>query len=160
MSLTPEGAWAELIRGERLRSTEALRLVSMPMWELQVHETNIADYSTFAKAEAADFPPRALIDEDYKRCKAEATRLRELGYHGVLAPSAALPGAVNLTLFGRRLAVPWGYPTAARMASFIPAKQLAVGRPPDGLLPMVCHSGERHSGLTEYLRESRALRGS
>jgi RES domain-containing protein len=160
MSLTPEGAWAELIRSERLLTSEELRFVSMPMWELHVHETNIADYSTFEKAEAAGFPPRTLVDEDYERCKAEAERLRKLGYRGVLAPSAALPGAVNLTLFGRRLAVPWEYPASARMASFIPAKQLAVGRPPDGLLPLVCHRDENHSGLAAYLRlrEAGALR--
>ena len=109
-SLTPEGAWAELIRAERLLSTDELRLVSMPMWVLSVHETNLADYSTFEKAQTAGFPPEALVSEDYERCQAEGDRLREMGFRGVMAPSAALPGAVNLTLFGRRLSVRWEYP--------------------------------------------------
>jgi hypothetical protein len=150
-SLTPEGSWAELIRGERLRSTDDLRTVSMTMWVLRVRETRLADYSTFERAHDAGFPPEALVDEDYERCQAEAERLRAHDFRGVLAPSAALPGAVNLTLFGRRLAVPWDYPERALMASFVAAKRLAVGRPPDELLPLVRQLGEPHSLLGEYV---------
>lgn len=156
VSLSPEGSWAELIRAERLLSSDDLRLVSMPLWVLKIHETNLADYSTFEKADDAGFPAEALVSEDYERCQIEATRLRGLGFRGVLAPSAALPGAVNLTLFGRRLAVPWDYPETALMASFIPAKQLAVGRPPDELLPLVRQRGERHRLLDEYLKARRS----
>lgn len=153
-SLSPDGSWAELIRSERLFTPDDLRLVSMPMWVLKVHETNLADYSTLEKADDAGFSAEALVSEDYERCQIEATRLRGLGFRGVLAPSAALPGAVNLTLFGRRLAVPWDYPETALMASFIPAKRLAVGRPPDELLPLVRQRGERHRALDEYLKAS------
>jgi hypothetical protein len=159
-SLTPEGSWAELIRAERLLSTDELRLVSMTMWALQIHETNLADYSTFEKAYDAGFPPEALVDEDYERCQVEAERLRGQGFRGVLAPSAALPGAANLTLFGRRLAVPWDYPQASLMASFVPAKKLAVGRPPDELLPLVRQRGERHSLLESYRHAVRASRAA
>lgn len=142
MSLSPEGSWAELIRAERLRTPRELSLVSMPMWMLKVRETNLADYSTFERARAAGFPPQALVAEDYERCEAEADRLRENGFRGVLAPSAALPGTVNLTLFGRRLMVPWDYSQERLMASFVRAKRLVVGRPPDELLPLVRHRGE------------------
>lgn len=155
-SLSPEGSWAELIRGERLRTSEDLSLVSMPMWVLRVRETNLADYSTFAKAQAAGFPPRALVDEDYGRCELEADRLRENGFRGVLAPSAALPGAVNLTLFGRRLMVPWDYPEDRLMASFVRAKRLVVGRPPEELLSMVRHRGEPHGLLKDHLATVRS----
>lgn len=150
LSLTTDGSWAELIRAEELRSTEELRLVSMPMWVLRVRETKIADYSTFEKAEAAGFPPEALVDEDYTRSQAEADRLRTAGFRGVLAPSAALPGAVNLTLFGSRLSVEWDFPEPSLLASFVPSKQLAVGRPPDELLAQVRHRGAPHSGLLSY----------
>lgn len=150
LSLTSEGSWAELIRSERLLTLEDLRLVSMPMWVLRVRETNIADYSTFELAEAAGFPPDALVSEDYQRCQAEAQRLRDEGFRGVLAPSAALPGSVNLTLFGRRLAVSWNHPETTLMASFVRAKQLAVGRPPDELLQAVRHRGEAHAGLAAH----------
>jgi hypothetical protein len=156
MSLSPDGSWAELIRSERLRTTDELSLVSMPMWVLRVCETNLADYSTFEKARAAGFPPQALVDEDYERCEAEADRLREGGFRGVLTPSAALPGAVNLTLFGRRLMVPWDYPEDRLMASFVRAKRLVVGRPPDELLPTVRHRGDQHSLLKDHLNATRS----
>jgi len=151
LSLTTDGSWAELIRSERLLTEADLRLVSMPVWVLQIRETKLADYSTFEKAQDAGFPPDALVSEDYERCQAEAERLRGRGFRGVLAPSAALPGAVNLTLFGRRLAVPWDYPETALMASFVRAKRLAVGRPPDELLPLVRQRGEPHVLLNEHL---------
>jgi RES domain-containing protein len=154
LSLTPEGSWAELIRAERLRTAADLHLVSMPLWVLRIRETNLADYSTFELAEAAGFPPAALVSEDYERCEAEAERLRRQGFRGVLAPSAALPGAVNLTLFGRRLAVPWDYPESGLMASFVRSKQLAVGRPPEELLPLVRQQGEPHSLLQSHLAGS------
>lgn len=150
LSLSTDGSWAELIRSERLLSTADLRLASMPMWILRVRETNLADYSTFEKAQAAGFPPEALVSDDYERCQAEAQRLRRAGFRGVLAPSAALPGSVNLTLFGRRLAVAWDHPEATLMASFVRVKRLAVGRPPDELLPAVRHHGQPHAGLVGH----------
>ena len=159
MSLSPEGSWAELIRAERLRTVDELSLVSMPMWVLRVRETNLADYSTFEKAQAAGFPPQALVDDDYERCEVEADRLREDGFRGVLAPSAALPGAVNLTLFGRRLMVPWDYTEDRLMASFVRAKRLVVGRPPDELLPMVRQRGESYSLLKGHLTAARPCAG-
>ncbi|HXE44853.1 MAG TPA: RES family NAD+ phosphorylase [Conexibacter sp.] len=156
LSLTPEGAWAELIRTEDLTSVVAVRLVSMPLWALQVRETRVADYATFEKAEAAGFPPEALVDEDHERCRAEGTRLRARGFRGVLAPSAALPGAVNLTLFGARLAVEWNCDEDRRLAAFVPARQLAVGHPPDDLFALVRQRTAPHAGLADYRRRRRS----
>jgi hypothetical protein len=150
LSLSPEGAWAELIRTEDLRSVAEVREVSMPLWALHLRETRVADYATFEKAEAAGFPPDALVDEDHERCRAEGTRLREHGFGGVLAPSAALPNAVNLTLFGARLAVEWDCDEDRRLASFVPIRQLAVGRPPDDLLPLVRQHGTPHARLAAF----------
>jgi hypothetical protein len=157
LSLSSDGAWAELIRTEDLRSAADVRLVSMPLWVLQVHETRIADYGTFEKAETAGFPPAALVDKDHERCRAEGTRLREHGFRGVVAPSAALPGAVNLTLFGARLGVEWGCSEDRRLASFVPVRQLAVGHPPDDLLARVRQHGAPHEGLAAY-RAQRSAR--
>jgi hypothetical protein len=149
-SLSPEGAWAELIRAGDLTSVADVRLVSMPLWALHVRETHVADYGTFEKADAAGFPPEALVEEDHERCRAEGTRLRENGFRGVLAASAALPGAVNLTLFGARLAVEWECEEDRRLASFVPVRQLAVGHPPDDLLPRVRQHGTPHAGLAAF----------
>lgn len=154
-SLSADGAWAELIRAQDLASEADVVCVRMPLWILCLHETHVADYSTFELAEAAGFPPDALVDDDHERCRAEGTRLREHGFRGVLAPSAALPGAVCLTLFGARLAVEWDCPQERRLASFVPARQIAVGRPPDDLLVRVRQRGVPHEGLAAYRAKSR-----
>src|SRR4051794_26900406 len=105
LSLSSDGAWAELVRWENLRTPEELALVRMPMWVLAIEESRIADYSSFEAATAAGFAADALVDDDYTRCQAEGDRLRSEGYRGVMAPSASCPGEVNLTLFGPRVAV-------------------------------------------------------
>lgn len=150
LSTTVEGAWAELIRAEGLRSEAEVSLIRMPMWVAEVHVQRIADYGTFEKAARAGFSPEALIDEDYSRCQKEGERLRLAGYQGVLAPSAALPGAANLTLFGPRVASTWG--VRPLLASSIPATEIAVGSPPEGIVERVRHPGEKHVMYEEYLR--------
>jgi hypothetical protein len=89
------------------------------------------------------------VDDDYTRCQAEGARLRELGYAGVVAPSAALPGFTNVTVFGRRMLSTWGTPS--RLASSIPACIAAVGRPAPGLASRVRHIGMSHSAYEAYL---------
>lgn len=130
LSLSVETAWAELIRAEQLHTEETVALIRMPMWVLDLHVASIADYGDFDKAEAAGLSPEALIDDDYTFCQEEGRRLRGLGFKGVIAPSAALPGGTNLTLFGPRVASSWGSPPI--LASSIPTHQIAVGSPPEG----------------------------
>ena len=156
LSATVEGAWAELIRVEGLRSEAEVALLRMPMWAADLDVQRIADYGTFEKAGEAGFAPDALIDEDYSRCQEEGGRLRGMGYQGVLAPSAALPGSVNLTLFGSRIASRWGIPSA--LASSIPATEIAVGSPPEGIVDRVRQKGEPDPVLEAYLAAPR--RGS
>lgn len=157
LALHPDGAWAELARRENLRAEDELALVHMPIWAALLNEGRLADYSTFDKAHEAGFPPDALIDDNYERCQAEGHRLRQAGFGGVLAPSAALPGVVNVTLFGRRVLATWSAPT--RLASSISAAVVAVGCPPEGLAPRVRHFGEVHTShlaWAEIEAESRA----
>jgi hypothetical protein len=140
LSVSVEGAWAELIRAEGLRSEAEVALLRMPMWAIDLDVHRVADYGTFEKAGRAGFAPDALIDEDYSRCQEEGRRLRRAGYEGVLAPSAALPGFENLTLFGPRVASRWGPPST--LASSIPAKRIAVGSPPEEIVDRVRQRGE------------------
>lgn len=149
LALSTDGAWAELIRNEELRAEDEVAMVSVSMWVVLIEEGMIANYSTFEQAEQSGFDPAALVDEDYERCQREGTRLREKGFSGVLAPSAALPGTLNLTLFGARIASTWDRPTF--LASSIPATIITKGAPPPGLLPRVRHLGAAHSGLVEHL---------
>lgn len=150
LSVSVDGSWAELVRWESLRSPEELRLVRMPMWILRIRENRLADYSSFENADAAGFAPEALVDEDYTRCQDEAERLRAEGFRGVLAPSASCPGETNLTLFGARIAVGWDTAPEKLLASLVPAKQLAVGHPPQAVLHRVRHQGDVHAGLAAY----------
>jgi RES domain-containing protein len=149
LALSTDGAWAELIRNEELQAEDEVAMVSVPMWAVSVEQSMIADYSTFEQAERAGFDPSALVEEDYERCQIEGSRLRALNYAGVLAPSAALPGAVNLTLFGPRMASTWDRPNL--LASSIPATIITKGAPPPGLLGKVRHIRSTHAGLMAHL---------
>lgn len=149
LTLHPDGAWAELARAEALKTDEELSLVQMPIWALRLSQQAIVDYSTFDHSEAAGFAPDALIDDEYVRCQEEGLRLRRLGYCGVAAPSAALPGVTNITIFGRRMASTWG--SSTRLASSVPTCVVAVGAPASGLADRVRHFGLPHSGFAAYV---------
>lgn len=152
LSTTVEGAWAELIRAEGLRSELEVELVRMPMWVAEIQVQRVADYGSFEKAERAGFSPEALIDDGYDLCQEEGLRLREAGYQGVLAPSAALDDTVNLTLFGARIASTWNSPPL--LASLVPATKIAVGAPPEGIVGQVRQHGEDHRSFARH-REAR-----
>lgn len=156
LSTTVDGAWSELIRAEGLRSEQEVALIRMPIWVAEVHVQRIADYGTFEKAEAAGFPPDALIDDDQSRCQEEGRRLREDGFQGVLAPSAALPGSRNLTLFGPSIASTWQ--VRPLLSSSIPATKIAVGAPPEGIVERVRHIGEKHELYEEFRVAARSRR--
>jgi hypothetical protein len=148
LSLSADGAWAELIRNEELRAEDEVAMVSVSMWAVLIEGGVIADYSTFEQAERSGFEPAALVSENHERCQEEGVRLRRGGFSGVIAPSAALPGTLNLTLFGARMMSTWDRPSF--LASSIPATIITKGAPPPGLLPRVRHLGAPHNGLVEY----------
>jgi hypothetical protein len=129
----------------------------MPLWQARIEQGGIADYRDFDTAERAGFDPEALIEDEQHACRNEGRRLRRAGFSGVLYPSAALPGELNLALFGPRILLPWG--ASRTLASGIPAMQLTVGAPPPELLARVRHVGARHAGFSEYQRLRRRQRG-
>jgi RES domain-containing protein len=148
LSAAADGAWAELIRSEELRSESEAAMVRMPLWQARLDQSYVVDYSTFERAEQSGFAAEALIDDDQERCRSEGKRLRDLGYAGVLAPSAALPGATNLTLFGPRVSISWeSEPT---LASAIPAAVVTRGAPPPGLVARVRFRGQPHASFREF----------
>ena len=152
LSASPNGAWAEKARYEGLQTEDDLSLIRTSVWIARVHVEAIVDYSSFGKAEAAGFSGEALIDDDHARCRDEGARLRELGYHGVVAPSAALPGVQNLTLFGPRVRTSWlREPT---LSSSIPACIVAVGGPAPGLASEVRQHGQPHAEYERHLSRS------
>jgi hypothetical protein len=149
LSLSTDGAWAELIRNEELRAEDEVSMVSVSMWAVLLEGGMIADYSTFEQAERAGFDPEALVAENYEQCQSEGARLRRAGFSGVIAPSAALPDTLNVTLFGARMMSTWDRPKF--LASSIPVTIIAKGAPPPGLLPRVRQLGAPHRGLIEHL---------
>jgi RES domain-containing protein len=149
LSMSADGAWAELIRYEELETEYEVAMVSVSMWAAAITQGRVANYSTFDLAEAAGLDPAALVNDDFEICQQEGARLRSLGLSGVIAPSAALPGAVNLTLFGPRFASRWG--RRPLVDSAIPATIIAKGAPPPGLLGEVRRLGETHSGIAAHI---------
>lgn len=144
-SLSPEAAWAELIRHENLRSEEDLDLVRVPFWVCRVRAALLIDLGLSEVRERNGITTDQLISEDWSPCQQLAPHLR-VNWDGVISPSAALPGEANLTLFGPRRAIGWSSRPA--LASALPTSRVAVGRPPPGLLPRVVY---RQSGQQEAL---------
>jgi RES domain-containing protein len=148
LALDPEAPFAELLRHEDLQSEEAASHYSSTIWQVQIEEALIVDYSSFALAEQAGLDPAALVDDDLERCQAEASWLSDEGARGILSPSAALPGSINLTLFGPRVGVGWA--TTAKLASAIPVQRVATGHPPPGLTKRVRYFGQSHPLLRSF----------
>ncbi len=133
-SLTAEGAWAELIRHEDLRSERELDLVRMSIWTCRVPCAMLADLRDPALQVEHGVTEEQLVADDWAACQDLSVRLRPL-VRGVIAPSAALPGHDSLTLFGPRRPIDWR--TAPALASAIPTARIAIGRPPSGLVDRV-----------------------
>lgn len=150
MSLDAETPFAEVLRHEDLRTEEETSHYSSTIWQLQIDDGLIVDYSTFELADAAGFDAQALIDDDHERCQTEAQWLAKIGARGLLSPSAALPGSTSLTLFGARVCVPWN--TTTELASSIPAQRLTTGHPPAGLTTKVRYFGQPDPLLSTYLK--------
>jgi RES domain-containing protein len=152
LALDAEAPFAEILRHEDLRTEEAASHYSSTIWQMQIEEAMIVDYSSFALAEQAGFDPAALVDDDFERCQSEASRLSDEGARGLLSPSAALPGSINLTLFGPRVGVGWA--TTAKLASGIPVQRVATGHPPPGLTGRVRYFGQPEPLLKSFVEAS------
>jgi RES domain-containing protein len=151
LCLDPGGCWADVARHQEISTDAELAELRRPLWVAWISDQPIADYSTFERAEASGFSPEALVDEDWSACQREGAKLRAQGFRGVASPSAALAGAINLTLFGPRLPSAWG--TRSRLASFIPCAISSVGAPPADFASQVRYRGEDHHGLIQYRQE-------
>lgn len=149
----PEAPYAELMRHENLRTETEAATYRAHLWQGQIDESSIVDYGTFRKAEEAGFPAEALVEDDHERCQEEAAWLRSHGATGLITPSAALPGSVNVTLFGPRVEIPWS--VSRTLASQMPVQRLAFGPPPAGLTTRVRFFSQPHSELAAYLKSKK-----
>ncbi|MGH7388322.1 MAG: RES domain-containing protein [Candidatus Rokuibacteriota bacterium] len=132
---TPDGAWAEFLRHEEIRTPEDLVTVRRALWAIDVGDEPRA---------SAELPREILGGgpETYRACQAEARRLRAGGATGFVAPAAALlPGGARgwrtdgglqpadsrdgrvIVLFGRRPElVGWAATAAGRPRDDVLAK--------------------------------------
>jgi RES domain len=154
MSLDPVASWAEFIRKEEIRDESRLKEARRNLWRVTVEERDIADLSSFEKFEICGLDPGIAVGA-LDASHALADDLRDAGYRGLLAPSAALPGAVNLTVFGERyeieIATGVQAPENPDPSLWFPVVLVASSaRPPQRALTLTCHRGERHRGLEEW----------
>lgn len=133
-ALTPEAAWAELIRHEDLQTEDELDLVRMPIWVCRIPTVMLVDLRLTSERERHGITYDDLINDDWGPCQRLAVVLRDY-VRGLITPCAALPDHANITLFGPRRAIDWHSRPA--LASTLPTSRAAIGRPPDGLIPKV-----------------------
>lgn len=154
LSLSPAGAWAELIRSEGIRGNARAREYLRNMWMVYVDEPEIADLSTFDAYEQCGIDPRLAVGR-HAEARLLAEELRAAGYRGLLSPSAALSGAINLTLFGERYEKvlesdleQWPNPDPALRT---PCALVAPGFPPDELVLRTTFPNQPHAGYRYWL---------
>ncbi|MHB8695564.1 MAG: RES family NAD+ phosphorylase [Solirubrobacteraceae bacterium] len=154
-ALEPLGAWAELVRFEGIRGLVRAAEYRRRLWLLFVREHEIADLSTFDRYCDCGLDPRIAVGA-WTTSQELADALREAGYRGLLSPSAALPGATNLTLFGPRFEKlilggldRWPNPQpAVRVACTLTAE----GGPPAQLITETVFADMQHDGYRDWLR--------
>lgn len=133
-SLSPDAAWAELIRHEGLNDESELDTVRMPVWVCRVPSIILVDLRDSDAWTRHGVTEGQLLDDDWTVCQDLAAGLRAQA-DGVIAPCAALPDEANLTIFGARRAIGWQ--SLPALASAVPAARVAIGRPPSGLVDRV-----------------------
>lgn len=110
-SLTEAAAWAELVRHEEIADPQTRTDNPRALWRVWITEHDVADLRTPEHIARCGLPAAMMTARrrdgrpDYRGCQDLADELRSAGYRGLLSPSAALAGAINLTLFGERFEV-------------------------------------------------------
>ena len=159
------GAWAELVRFERIRGGTRAAQYRRRLWLVFVREREIADLSTFDRWADCGLDPRTAVG-DHGAAQQLGDELRAAGFRGVLSPNAALPGATNLTLFGPRYEKVllgglerWDNPDAELR---LPCSFVAEGTPPEQLITETTFADMPHDGYRAWLRAQglRAPRGA
>ena len=147
LSLHPLGPHAELMRNSDLRTPERVRAVRMRTWALEVPLDDLPEVS-FDTADRFGITAEELVADDRSACQRLAARLRGQSA-GLIAPSAALPGARNVILFGSRVAAP--YLTVPVSTLDIPSSVTSeAGRPLVSLLDLVRFTGDVHPALDAW----------
>jgi hypothetical protein len=149
-ALGEDASWAELIRYEGIRTEAQRRHLRFRLWRMAIEEWDIADLATFDIIQASGLIPAEFVNDDHTYCRELATELRAAGFRGILAPSAAYPGATNLTLFGARRECK--VDEKNRLPDHYIGCHLVADRaaPPPHVLDKTRYYEEPHQGLYEW----------
>ncbi len=135
---TPDGAWAEFLRHEEIRTAEDLATVRRAIWAIEIEEERAAQ-PTLA---------RGVLTgglESHDACRAEAARLRASGATRLDAPSAALTDARGFHVHAGLTAAA---PREARTIVLFGARPSAIGW-------RAAHQGRPHAELLGRVRHFR-----
>ena len=96
--MTPDGAWAELIRAKELNSEAELDMVRMPLWVCRIPTMLLTDMLHAEAQETYGVSLEQMIGDDWAPCQAAAAELRRR-CRGVITPNAALDGHTRTSPF-------------------------------------------------------------
>jgi hypothetical protein len=153
-ALVVDACWAELVRYEGIRTESERRHIRCSFWSMRIMEHDIADLSTFDLIHRSGLEPAQFVSDDHTYCRNLASALRAAGFRGVLSPSAAYPGATNLTLFGPRRECGMDEQNS-RPEHYVGCHLVAdLAAPPQHILARTRYWGEPHVALFEWERRS------
>lgn len=151
-ALDVASAIAEMVRSENLRDVEDARELLVSVWEMRIDEGAVVDYSTPSRTADQGFDWQALVSDSWRPCQIEGQRLLAEGGRGVLAPSAAFPQGLTLTLFGPRTEIAWS--AEPSLSIQVPARHILRGAPGDGLVRDTRFFGDPYPDLEPRSAES------
>lgn len=131
-TLDPAAPMAEFLRHEDLRDEVDAAELRLSIWQLMITEGAILDLSTPEKAAKQGVAWKDLTGDDWAPCQDLGREIIALGGRGVLAPCAALPGSMSITLFGARSEISWD--ADPRLAIQVPAREISKGAPGAGIV--------------------------
>jgi RES domain-containing protein len=131
-TLDAAGPLAEFVRHEDLRDAADAAEARLTVWQLRLAEGAIVDLSSPESATDQEVDWEALVADDWTVCQALGREIAAAGGRGVIAPCAALPGSLSLTVFGPRSEIGWA--AEPRLAIQVPARAILRGAPGAGVV--------------------------
>jgi RES domain-containing protein len=151
IALHPLAPWAEYLRYHDLRKPEDVAERRLAVWAIRVDLANAVEIGFENSFEDFNIKRGDLVGDDYTECQELADRLRADASEPkeIVVPSAALPGARNLVIFGARESIPYQW-TPVDTGDLPACVITRASKPPDGLLERVRFSGEGHAELQAW----------
>jgi hypothetical protein len=150
LCLHPLGPAAERIRRASLPDV-AIAELATDAWALRIDPAALVRIG-FDDARAHGLEPDELVADDHGPCQRLASRLRARGVPGLRVPSAALPGAENVVLFGERVLAGYLDGIVDPMLDVPGAPSAVPAGAPAGLARLVRRPGQPHAALEAWRR--------